>query len=447
MEEERTAVAQTLPQETESITYARQAWRQLGGRLRSVTPSQLGRGALIVLGTGLLVWLVGVSWPALAPFILGAVIAYVLLPLVNWLDKFLPRSLAVLLTLAAVLAVIGAFLAQFLPLIGGQLSIVYNSIPDAAELEDFEVELLAQLETLPDPVRRTVQNILVTAVETSQEKLDAFVITSVNRGLTGLIGLANTIGFVLGFLVIPAWLLDVLRDQQSGRESTNRLLPDWLQPDFWALMQLVDRPFRAFLQGQFVLAVAAGIGMVAGLSLLEIVGFAQFQYKTLIGIIVFFFQLIPTVGPIVGAVVLFMLGLTRSPQIAIAALILYIVVQQLVNAYVAPHVERRYVGIHPAFLVMAIVLLSELGLIWVMLAAPLTAVVRDLFRYVYGRVNDPPRPAGVLPGEPIPILPHSQLFSPFIPREKRVPVAYKRGRTRIRRPNRMNRTSSINETR
>ncbi len=47
--------------------------------------------------------------------------------------------------------------------------------------------------------------------------------------------------------------------------------------------------------------------------------------------------------------------------------------------------------------------LSEFGLIWVILAPPVAAVARDLFVYAYGRFNEPPRPAGVLPGEPLPI--------------------------------------------
>ena len=42
---------------------------------------------------------------------------------------------------------------------------------------------------------------------------------------------------------------------------------------------------------------------------------------------------------------------------------------------------------------------SQFGFIWVLLAAPLAVAVRDLYRYAYGRVSDPPRPAGLLPGE------------------------------------------------
>lgn len=46
-----------------------------------------------------------------------------------------------------------------------------------------------------------------------------------------------------------------------------------------------------------------------------------------------------------------------------------------------------------------LIILSQFGPLWIILAAPLAAVVRDLFRYAYSRLDDPPRPAGFLPGE------------------------------------------------
>jgi hypothetical protein len=44
--------------------------------------------------------------------------------------------------------------------------------------------------------------------------------------------------------------------------------------------------------------------------------------------------------------------------------------------------------------------MSQFGLIWLILAAPVVGIVSDLARYAYGRLGDPPAPAGVIPGEP-----------------------------------------------
>ena len=53
---------------------------------------------------------------------------------------------------------------------------------------------------------------------------------------------------------------------------------------------------------------------------------------------------------------------------------------------------------HPAVLLPAIVVLSQFGIGWLVAAAPVIAIIRDLVRYAYGRLSDPPMPAGVVPG-------------------------------------------------
>jgi predicted PurR-regulated permease PerM len=204
--------------------------------------------------------------------------------------------------------------------------------------------------------------------------------------------------------------------------------------DFWAIVRLIDRPFRAFVQGQLVLAIAVGICFYLGLSLFEFLGLGEIRYKVLVSVLAGLFQLIPTLGPIVAAVVLFLLGLLRGPEVAIAALVIHFATQWLLGMFVSPHLERRYIDIHPALLLMVIVVISELGLLWVLIAAPITVALRDVFRYVYGRISDPPNPAGVLPGVPIRILPRSQLFSPLTPADPKVPVAYRHGRARKQTP-------------
>jgi hypothetical protein len=94
-----------------------------------------------------------------------------------------------------------------------------------------------------------------------------------------------------------------------------------------------------------------------------------------------------------------LVGLSISTEVGVAVLGLYIFVQWLVATFVAPRIERRAVAMHPAVLATVVVALSQFGLVWVLLAGPAAAVARDLFRYVYGRFGDPPRPAGLLPGE------------------------------------------------
>src|SRR5262245_23918581 len=79
-------------------------WQRLGMRVRSITPSGLVRFLLVIGAVGALGWLVAASWPALLPFVIGASLAYIIQPIVNVLDRVMPRLFAATITTLGVLA-------------------------------------------------------------------------------------------------------------------------------------------------------------------------------------------------------------------------------------------------------------------------------------------------------------------------------------------------------
>src|SRR5262245_24143971 len=96
----------TIDDASERRAYAAGEWAALRERLQTVTPQAIGRGVLTVVALAGTVWLAAASWPAVLPFIVGGLIAYALLPVVDGLDKFLPRSLAALVSVLAGVAVV-----------------------------------------------------------------------------------------------------------------------------------------------------------------------------------------------------------------------------------------------------------------------------------------------------------------------------------------------------
>src|SRR5580765_7334501 len=79
------------------VERSRRAWRRLGMRIRSITPSRAARLLLVVLALWGLARLAEISWDVLAPFVVGLALAYLLLPLVNMLSRYMPRWGAILL--------------------------------------------------------------------------------------------------------------------------------------------------------------------------------------------------------------------------------------------------------------------------------------------------------------------------------------------------------------
>jgi predicted PurR-regulated permease PerM len=410
-------------QEQEAAAYGRQAWRRVGMRLRAITPSQiarflLGAGALALAG-----WLFSVSWVALLPFVLGGVMAYIMLPIVDMLDRMLPRWLASLLTMAGVTAVIILVIAETVPLITRQVYNVAVTIPTEEKLTQYADELAQTVETLPAPAQSIVRGWLETAAGAMRTQLDSLAERGIALAVDTVLGLFDAMGFVFGFLVIPTWLLTVLNEQKKGVRAMNRMLPDSVKGDFWAVIKIIDRAFSTFVRGQFFVGVVVGALTYLGLSIIVRMINLGGNYILVLSIFTGIMALIPVLGPFLGSIPVILLAWTISSDAAIAVTIMYVVVWVLVNNTVTSHIEERLIDIHPAILVIIIVAVSELGFLWVLLAAPIAGVMRDLFRYAYGRLADPPRPAGLLPHEPLP--PETQ------PAQARpVPIAYRHGRAK-----------------
>jgi predicted PurR-regulated permease PerM len=411
----------------------RAAWGRLGQRLRAITPAQVVRFVLVAGAMAAVGWLAWTARLSLLPFILGGVLAYIMLPIVNQLDRFLPRWFASLLTMGVVTAIVVYTLSQTVPLIAQQVYNVAVAIPTEQEITTYTEELSEVIQTLPTPAQSLVNEWLDKSAGAIRGQIDSFAERGVNMVIESVVGLFNALGFVFGFLVIPTWLLTVLNEQKRGTDALNRMLPAAVKPDFWAVVRMTDRTMSTFVRGQFFIGVIVSMLSYIGLSAIARLVNIGGDYILVISLFAGIMALIPVLGPFLGSIPVILLAASVSQETAVAVLILYVLMWLFINNAVTPHIEERLIDIHPAIMVIIIVAVSELGFIWVLLAAPLAGILRDLFRYTYGRFADPPRPAGVLPYEPLPPT------KPASVQPQPVPIAYRRSRARRRTTTQANR--------
>jgi predicted PurR-regulated permease PerM len=399
---------------------SRRAWRRLGMAFASITPRALGRGLLILGALASLVWLSVASWPALLPFIVGGLLAYIIVPLVDWLDHLMPRFLAALLGVLLVLAAIGALLWVTIPPLVSQTVALLQRIPPDATLTDLSDWLILRIRFLPPNLEAIVTNAINTTTGRLQENLRALAPALFSPN--ALLGLLNAVGFILGLIVLPTWLLTVLKDQPRARRSLVKALPGGLRADFLAAIRILDRSFGTFFRGQVLVALAVGLATYLGLRFLTRLGAPDSPYLVTFAVLAGLLQLIPEIGPLVNILFVGLIAYRINPMLALYVVALYLGIQFLVNRLVKDRIEQRIIDVNPALLVLVIVALSQLGVFWLFLAAPVAGVARDLFRYAYGRLSDPPRPAGILPGEPLPVAGQKPVAQP----KRRVPQVYRR---------------------
>ena len=378
---------------------AQQAWQRLWMRIQSITPSGLLRFLLVVIALAGLLWLIASTFQSLATFVIGIMLAYITLPVVNWLNRFLPRGLAVLLVILGEIALVALFIAILIPAVVQELLRFLQYLPNTQQLQASFTHLAQQARTWPEPVRVFLRGWLQQNTVTLQHNFTQYIL---NLGARSILGLLTAFSFLLSLLVIPTWMFALLNDQRKGVRAVDRLLPDWLRPDFWAVARILDRTFRVYFRELVVMAVAVGLLTYLGLLLLARLGVQGIPFPILLAVLAGFTDFIPSIGTLLGTIVAVLFGLTSSWQTALAILLLYVAIHFLRNWLLSPMFTGGSVKIHPVILLVILVIASQFGLIWLFLGAPLAQIVFDLYRYAYGRLSDPPRPAGVLPGEPVP---------------------------------------------
>lgn len=395
-----------------AVQESRQAWRRVGMRLQSITPALLGRLLLTAGAFVVVAWILGRSVVPLVPFLIGLVLAYITSPIVEGLDRVLPRGLAVLLVMIGEIVFILLIVAVLVLPLGRELMQLVETLPSTEDLRRFFEELVAYLRTLPEPTQQFIRDGLRQVVVQVRDNLAAYVQGVADLGIGAVFGLIRTFSFVVGLLVLPTWIYSVMADQKIARRALDSALPDWARADVWAVVRIVDGTLSVSLRGLLLQGIVVGTLTYLGLVLLEQFGLLAIEYKLLAAVLAGLLELVPDIGPFLWAIPAGAIGFSSSTQMGVALLGVYFVSRWLVHRLLVSRFERRVSGsIHPAFMVIAIVALSQFGVLWLFLAAPMVAIGRNLFRYVYGRLREPPRPAGLLPDEPLPVEPVPQLVS------------------------------------
>ena len=397
------APGQTQAARSPAERRARMEWSRLRARLATVTPAMLSRAVLTVVVIASMLWLAVASWPALLPFALGGLIAYIVRPVVDRLDTVMPRVLAALIAVLAVAAVFVAVLVIVVPPLVTGIGALIGGLPTPAQVEDAVDSAESQFGSLSPQAHDLVVAIGVSAVTG---------VSSLVSGVTGadlpsvadsfVRTITNVASVVIGLVVLPTWILAVVSRHRSGRQALDRRLAPWLRPDFWAIVRILDRSAGAYVRGYVVIAFLTGLFTYLGLTLAERMGAEVYQAKLAIAVLAGVVQVIPELGPLLGYVPAIIIAFL-APQRAAIYLVVYIASRWIVSTFFSRRLIEARVGVPPAVMVLGVVAISQFGVIWLLVAGPLIAALWDVVRYLHGRLSEPARPAGLLPGEPLPV--------------------------------------------
>jgi len=351
---------------------------------------------LMIAVVVLLLWMARGALPA---FFIGLALAFVLDPAVTLLARHgMPRWAGVVVMYIAVVAIVWALIAFALPPISRQTSEFIAQLPELGAsvgdigrgVEDWYLAL-----PLPAEFRSMVDQQVAASGQAFADVLRGLLAPTLNA-------LVRVATFTLGLVVVPVWLFFVLKDRAGFSRGVAGAMPPSWRADAENLLGLLGRIGGRWVRGQLLLGASIFAATTVGLTILTVIGFAEFgQFTLVLALIAGLLEWFPIIGPIVAAVPAILIGLSIGFPAAIAAAVLYIGIQQLENNILVPKVMGDAVELHPAVMILALVVGGALfGIGGAILAAPTVAAGRDLYRYGFHRFG------GQLPADAFELAKH-----------------------------------------
>ncbi|MCC8047274.1 MAG: AI-2E family transporter [Clostridiales bacterium] len=326
----------------------------------------------------------------LTPFIIGGVIAYLLTPTCNFLEKWLQKklekkengakiagSLSIVFTLLFAVLVVLILLIMVVPALLKNIYSVLLQIPDSVQtFKNWAMNLAGDNETL--------QNYINDLSETVSTALPDWINNTVLPGLQTLIGGISTgvsrlVGGLYNLLIGIIVSIYLLGCRKTFARQGKKLVHSIFRKK-WATLILdeieyANRMFTGFISGRIIDSLIIGVICFVGMLIFRI------PDPILISVIVGVTNIIPFFGPYIGAIPSFLLILSVNPVKAIVFLVFILILQQFDGNILGPRILGNVTGLSSFWVLFSILLFGGLfGFVGMIIGVPVFAVIYDIVR-------------------------------------------------------------------
>jgi predicted PurR-regulated permease PerM len=373
--------------------------------------------AAIAAVIGALVWGLGkvlqLLSPVLWPLAIAAVLAYLLDPLVDWLERRrVQRQRAILVVFALAVLVVLGFGAAVVPRLVLESRELARRVPDYArnlqqraatwvETSGWELPFLTMPKDAAAPTNNVPETTATTTPDNSQteerpfEKVAASAVSWLPKALPAIgqwileqvSRVASWFGLLAGVALVPVYCFYFLLEKKGIQRRWTDYLPiqqSRLKDELVFTLTAINDRLIVFFRGQVLVAACDGVLYTIGFFAIGL------NYALLLGVFAGVLSIIPYLGATVTFVIALILALVQyhdwlHPLLVVAV---FATVQTLEGLVISPKIIGDRVGLHPLTIIVAVMVGTTLlgGLLGGILAIPLTAALREImFRYVWRR--------------------------------------------------------------
>lgn len=305
----------------------------------------------------------------LSPFLLSALLAYLLNPIVYFFQKKgmkrLQSVVMVYIIFLSLVIVTGLFV---IPKLFRDISILVESIPSYSQqlqnlykrVQDGYINsaLPQGLKDIIDDNMLLIQNIVMSFLQNVADSI------------------INFFSRIFNFIIIPVLTFYMLKDSEYFKNQLVLILPKSKRSKVLQLFRDIDNVFGKYIRGQILISSVVGVLTTIALVLIKV------KYSLTLGIFASISNIIPYFGPIIGMIPTIIFAFLDSPTKALYAAGSYILIQQFESGIITPKVIGESVGLHPIYVIMALLIGGKIfGVTGLIIAVPVAAVIKLCIRH------------------------------------------------------------------
>lgn len=308
----------------------------------------------------------------ISPLFIGIVIAWLLDPIVSWLQKNgVKRGLATVIVFLSFLSLIVLFLVLMIPTLASEVNEFISFAPSILEyVKDTGESIFNKLSSLYiydfSTVKEHIYSTLTNLLSSITIGLPNFIINTATTLVSG--GVSAVLGLFAAFYL--------LFDFNNVRKHLLSLLPRKMHADAISLSDNLNKTLKNYVQG--VLTIMFILFLFQSLTF-TVIGLSS---PLLFGLFCAITNVIPYVGPYIGGAPAVIVGFTISPMTGIGALIAVVVAQLLESNFLEPVVMSKTMKLHPVTIMLGLLIFGHFfGILGMILATPTISCLKVVFGF------------------------------------------------------------------
>lgn len=323
----------------------------------------------------------------LSSTLIAAIVAFILNPLVDWVQKHnIKRSFSVLIVYVSIILIITILLIVVIPGIFEEVRNLAIALPQYtdnwASLTDEYFHGIAQ--SIEDI---TGINIIESA-NNSIENIIEYITEYITRGLARFTTIltdfvSNVVQILARIVLIFVMAFYFLVEKDTYIRTLKSFIPESIETDIYYLGVQINRILEEFIRGRALMAVFVGIFTTVLLLILRI------DFAIVIGIITGIADIIPYIGPAIGFIPAVFFALIQSPIKALIIGVFFFIIQWAENNILGPKILGESMDMDPLFILVSIIVGGGMFGIWGMIVSvPLFAIIIVLIRFAIHKYRE-----------------------------------------------------------